>query len=244
MKSRQYQHYICEKFLKLLHVESTCRCTCRSYRSSLSWLQLILTWINTSSNHWLACKYRNDQEGGFPQSKWQRSGVKYHRISQGFRRNTSTNTLVFFITGIVPLMPFSSSSIFWFVNFLKLHICFGLVPKLRYFGLFPNFFEFFGSSLNLHWCVVFLGKKKRGSSQVPQVQNPKRYAFLFVFWFSLKKLCGSVVVEWFKALDWRCTNILWQDINLHLLLSTQVLNGYPAVGCGRHCLSNSFLSIK
>ena len=58
----------------------------------------------------------------------------------------------------------------------------------------------------------------------------------------------SVVVEWFKALDWRCegrgfesrhgTNILWQDINLHLLLSTQVSNGYP-VGCGRHCWSNS-----
>ena len=60
---------------------------------------------------------------------------------------------------------------------------------------------------------------------------------------------GSVVVEWFKALTWRCkgrgfesrhgTNILWQDINLHLLLSTQVLNGYP-VGCDRHCWSNSF----
>ena len=55
---------------------------------------------------------------------------------------------------------------------------------------------------------------------------------------------GSVVVEWFKALDCRCegrgfesrhgTNILWQDIYLHLLLSTQVLNGYP-VGCERSC---------
>ena len=30
------------------------------------------------------------------------------------------------------------------------------------------------------------------------------------------------------------TNILWQDIYLHLLLSTQVLNGYP-VGCERSC---------
>ena len=39
------------------------------------------------------------------------------------------------------------------------------------------------------------------------------------------------MVEWFKAIDWRCkgqepqsrhgTNILWQDINLHLLLSIQ-----------------------
>ena len=44
------------------------------------------------------------------------------------------------------------------------------------------------------------------------------------------------MAEWFKALDWRCegrwfefrhgTNIIWQDIILHLLLSTQVLNGY------------------
>ena len=57
------------------------------------------------------------------------------------------------------------------------------------------------------------------------------------------------MAEWFKALDWICegqgfeswhgTNILWQDINMHLLLSTQVLNGYP-VGCDCHCWSNSF----
>ena len=50
----------------------------------------------------------------------------------------------------------------------------------------------------------------------------------------------SVVVEWFKELDWRCegrgfksrhgTNILWQDINLLLLLSTQVLNGQVTPG--------------
>ena len=32
--------------------------------------------------------------------------------------------------------------------------------------------------------------------------------------------------------------ILWQDINLHLLLSTKVSNGYP-VGCGHHWWSNS-----
>ena len=55
--------------------------------------------------------------------------------------------------------------------------------------------------------------------------------------------------EWFKALNWRCegpgfkfrhsSNILWQDINLHLLLSTQVLNGYP-VGGDSHYWSNNF----
>ena len=60
---------------------------------------------------------------------------------------------------------------------------------------------------------------------------------------------GSVVVEWCKALDWRCkgrglesrhgTNLLWLDINLNLLLYIQVLNEYP-VGCDRHCWSNSF----
>ena len=55
---------------------------------------------------------------------------------------------------------------------------------------------------------------------------------------------GSVVAECIKSLDWRCegrwfqsrhsTNIIWQDINLHLLFSTQLLNGYP-VGCDHHC---------
>ena len=64
---------------------------------------------------------------------------------------------------------------------------------------------------------------------------------------------GCVVVEWFKALDWRCegrgfksrhgTNILRQDINLHLLLSTQVLKWVP----GRmwpSLLVKQFLSVK
>ena len=62
----------------------------------------------------------------------------------------------------------------------------------------------------------------------------------------------DVGVSWssgLRRLTWRCkgrgfesrhgTNVLWQDINLHLLLSTQVLNGYP-LGCDRHCWSNSF----
>ena len=62
-----------------------------------------------------------------------------------------------------------------------------------------------------------------------------------------------IVVEWFKAFDWRCedrgfesrhgTNILWHDIKLHLLLSTQVLKWVP----GRMrplLLVKQFLSVK
>ena len=49
-------------------------------------------------------------------------------------------------------------------------------------------------------------------------------------------LC-STIKTWIES--WHGTNILWQDINLHSLLSTQVLNGYP-VGCDHNWWSNSF----